>query len=158
MELDEDEFRAQCRKDYRTPEWHAYSLKTCAKRGHRCQRCGRRGVRLVVHHRYYLRGLRLWEYDDEAVEVVCASRCHREADRDREDQNRLDRIRKEFGPEALKHVSPHQSELRKLAQVETPFKQWLIDSGVYPGIGIGIIGCTHSGISGMNFPRTSVGT
>ncbi len=136
MELDEDEFHAQLRKqhrkDCRTKEWKAYVSEMRAKRGHRCERCGRRGGRLTVHHRYYEDGLRLWEYPDNAVQLVHTGRCHREADRDREEQDRRDRIRKEFGPEALKEERPYGSELGELAQSETPFKRWLIDSTRLP--------------------------
>lgn len=135
MELDEDDFRARYRKDWRTPEWRAFSAKMIAKRGNRCQRCGRRGPRgLVVHHVGYLFGRRAWEYDDaeELLEVVCNGRRHREADCDREDQNRLDKIHKEFGPEALTFQPPHRSELRKFAKVERRFMQWVIESGRLP--------------------------
>jgi hypothetical protein len=134
--MDEDAFlsklRKQHRKDCRAPEWKAYVFEMCAKRGHRCERCGRRGGRLTVHHKCYEDGLRLWEYPDHAVQVVHVGDCHREADDEREEQNRRDKISKEFGPEALKELPPPESELRKLAQNETPFKQWLIDCGRLP--------------------------
>ena len=131
MELDDDEFHAQLRKEHRkdcrAPEWTPYVSEMCVKRGHRCAICGKRDGCLTVHHKYYERGLRLWEYPDDGVEVVHQGRCHRKADREREEQNQRDRICKEFGPEALKELPPTETEWRELAQHDTRFKQWLID-------------------------------
>jgi hypothetical protein len=136
MDLDEDDFRQQLRKqhrrDCRTREWKAYVQEMCVKRKYRCQLCGRRGGRLTVHHRYYERGLRLWEYDDDAVELVHIGGCHLGAHADQEEEQRLHEIydKGDYGPDLT--LPPTETELRELARVEASFKGWLILNEIVP--------------------------
>src|SRR5437867_8268021 len=69
------------RRQTRTQEWKEYVKEMRAKRGQRCEKCGRVGGTLTVHHLEYRRpNLNLWEYKDDEVEVVHAGRCHQQAD------------------------------------------------------------------------------
>lgn len=55
-------------------EWQAFASGLKKKRGGRCEIC-RSPHGLQVHHNYYVRGRRLWEYEGEAVRVLCDA-CH----------------------------------------------------------------------------------
>ncbi len=101
----------------------------------RCHKCGRRGRRFAVHHRYYEYGRLPWDYPDEAYMVVCGGECHREADEDREEEERDRQNSQRFGGlwEAGKKTQmPREKELRKLATFEAEFKTWLIREGIPP--------------------------
>ena len=98
----------------------------------RCKRCGRKGGRLAVHHPEYEYGRMPWDYPDEAYEVVCSGRCHREADEDREEQ---EADAKNVGrgwqwDEGKKHQRPNRRESEKLAKYEAEFRTWLIRKGI----------------------------
>lgn len=70
--------RAQLKRmpfeEYRmTPEWQCKRTQALTRAGYRCQVCGRRDVRLDVHHNTYER------YGDESIHdlVVLCEECHR---------------------------------------------------------------------------------
>src|SRR5262245_36255169 len=73
------------RRQTQTPQWKAYAEEMKKERGYRCEKCGRVGGKLAVHHPEYQHpNVNLWEYED--VEVVCAGRCHRIVDARREEE------------------------------------------------------------------------
>ena len=112
----------------RSPEWREKRKEIIAK-SLRCQKCGRTGRRLTVHHSYYDYGRLPWDYPDEAHMVVCNGRCHREADEDREEQQRDAGNYKLFGWQwelGKACQRPNKRELRRLAKYEAEFKAWLI--------------------------------
>jgi hypothetical protein len=100
----------------------------------RCERCGRKGGRLAVHHPKYEYGRMSWDYPDDAYVVVCAGRCHREADEEREEQQREAEDYDNFGGGwqwelGKKERPPKEEELRRLAKCESEFKAWLSGTG-----------------------------
>jgi hypothetical protein len=114
------------RRQTRTPQWKAYREEMFAKRGQRCEKCGRVAGALAVHHREYKHpNLNLWEYEDNEVEVLHAGRCHRKADTQREEEEYEERVRSETSPEALIYQRPLPSEARKLAQYKPLFLAWI---------------------------------
>jgi hypothetical protein len=69
-----------------------------------------------------------WDYPDDAYMVVCSGRCHREADADKEEQERDARNYKQYPWQwelGKKEPPPRDRELRKLAKHEPEFKAWL---------------------------------
>lgn len=60
--------------DIKDERWIAKSLLLRKNANYICERCGCKG-RVVVHHSYYLDGLHLWDYPDEALMVLCMN-CH----------------------------------------------------------------------------------
>jgi hypothetical protein len=108
-------------------EWCEKRKEIIAK-SPRCQKCGRGGRRFAVHHAYYDYGRLPWDYPDNAYMVVCNGRCHREADEDREDQQKDVENYKLYGWQwelGKKEQPPRERELRKLARYESEFKAWL---------------------------------
>ncbi len=61
--------------------------------------------------------------------VVCSGRCHREADEDREEQQKDAENPERLGWQGelgKKEQPPRERELRKLATYEVEFKAWLL--------------------------------
>jgi hypothetical protein len=115
-------------------EWREKSKAVIAN-SPRCQKCGRTGRRLAVHHHYYEYGRFPWDYPDEAYMVVCNGRCHREADEDREEQQRDTKNYDCFGWQwelGKNEQRPKQKELRRLTKYEAEFKAWLIRKEIPP--------------------------
>ncbi|HAF13076.1 MAG TPA: hypothetical protein DCK99_05120 [Blastocatellia bacterium] len=131
---DESDERYDYAKLLKRREWREKKNEIIAK-SPRCQKCGRTGRRFAVHHSYYDYGRLPWDYPDEAYMVVCNGRCHREADEDREEQQRdaenYDRFvwQWELGK---KEQPPREKEFRRLATYESEFKAWLVRT-ILPG-------------------------
>jgi hypothetical protein len=107
-------------------QWKAYVDEMCEKRGYRSEICGYVGGRLTVHHMdYHDPSLNLWEYEEDEVQVVHIGACHRKADREREKEHERRISNEEIGPEDRIYFPPNEEEMRKLAQYEPQFKQWL---------------------------------
>jgi len=61
-------------KDLKDGRWRLKRQKVVAKAMFKCSECGSGGV-LDVHHLYYVKGKRLWEYPYKALVVLCRD-CH----------------------------------------------------------------------------------
>ena len=119
------------KKLLRRREWRERRTALLAK-SPRCQKCGRLGGRLAIHHPEYTYGRMPWDYADDEYMVVCAGRCHREADEEREEQERAAK-NAHLGwqwEEAKKHERPNRGESEKLAKCEAEFKTWLMRKGI----------------------------
>jgi hypothetical protein len=57
------------------PKWKAKSAKIRDRDGHKCVKCGAKGVELHVHHKYYIFGREPWDYTDKALITLCGA-CH----------------------------------------------------------------------------------
>lgn len=112
----------------RRREWREKSGELKAK-SPRCEKCGRKGGPLAVHHRWYEYGRLPWEYPDEAYMIVCSGRCHREADREREEQKKDAENHRMYGWQAglAKKTRPLKGkELRLFENHKLEFNAWLI--------------------------------
>lgn len=75
-------------EDLKHPMWQERRLRVFERAGFMCIRCKSQDNQLHAHHKVYIRGHRLWEYEDEMLECLC-ERCHRKA-HDQKDE--LDQI------------------------------------------------------------------
>lgn len=57
------------------PRWQKRRLEIFSRDGFACTECKCETRELHAHHRYYLRGRKPWEYDDDALTTLC-ERCH----------------------------------------------------------------------------------
>ena len=64
-------YAEQCRK----PQWQKKRLEILERDGWECQECGNTDKTLVVHHRYYKRGAKPWDYPTGALVTLCEG-CH----------------------------------------------------------------------------------
>jgi hypothetical protein len=58
------------------PKWQKKRLEVLSRDGFTCCNCGSEDTTLQVHHTYYERGLRPWEYPLESYWTLCEP-CHK---------------------------------------------------------------------------------
>ncbi|KKN79627.1 hypothetical protein LCGC14_0338310 [marine sediment metagenome] len=67
------------RKTYREllkhPNWQKKRLEILERHEFQCQACEKEGETLHVHHSYYEKGFKPWEYPDESLWCLCEG-CH----------------------------------------------------------------------------------
>lgn len=64
----------------RHPSWQRKRLEILEREDFTCEQCGGEkgeALPLHVHHMYYERGLKPWEYPDESLRCLCET-CHKE--------------------------------------------------------------------------------
>ena len=60
---------------YKHPNWQKKRLESLNDAGFKCQCCGATEAQLHVHHKQYIKGRRIWEYELPDFEVLCDG-CH----------------------------------------------------------------------------------
>lgn len=58
------------------PKWQRKRLEIMERAGFECEECGVDNETLNVHHGYYEKGLKPWEYPDETLSCLCED-CHK---------------------------------------------------------------------------------
>lgn len=59
------------------PKWQKRRLEVLSAANFQCKRCGASEDTLHVHHRHYVKGRMVWEYDDSELIALCEF-CHHE--------------------------------------------------------------------------------
>lgn len=59
----------------KNPKWQRKRLEILNLRGFKCELCSCETKELHVHHRFYLKGREVWEYDNDVFKVLCCD-CH----------------------------------------------------------------------------------
>ncbi len=60
---------------YKHPKWQAKRLEIMRRDKFKCRLCDSEDKQLHVHHRYYKRAVKLWEYKNTCYLTTC-NRCH----------------------------------------------------------------------------------
>lgn len=60
----------------KSPEWQKKRLEILNLRGFKCEKCGNKEKTLHVHHRFYISGRLIHEYDNDVLQVLCED-CHK---------------------------------------------------------------------------------
>ena len=60
------------------PNWQKKRLEILECAGFECENCGSKKDTLHVHHSYYEKGLKPWEYPNESMHCLC-KHCHQKA-------------------------------------------------------------------------------
>lgn len=82
---------------YKSPLWQKKRLEILERDDYQCQGCGDKESQLQVHHGYYEKGLKLWEYDNDTLWTYCEP-CHKQAhDLKGEIYKKIARIELNFG-------------------------------------------------------------
>lgn len=68
---------------YKHPNWQKKRLEALEESEFTCQRCFDGESQLHVHHKRYVSGRKVWEYNNTELEVLCDS-CHELAHGDKE--------------------------------------------------------------------------
>ena len=59
----------------KSPKWQKKRLEVLELRGFKCEECKCEDKQLHVHHRFYIKGRKYWEYDNDVLQVLCED-CH----------------------------------------------------------------------------------
>ena len=60
------------------PKWQKKRLEIMDRVGFECENCGTEEDTLNIHHSYYEKGLKPWDYPDESLHCLCDA-CHKKA-------------------------------------------------------------------------------
>ena len=63
--------------DYLKPQWQKKRLEIMSRDEFKCVICGSEEKTLHVHHKYYIKGRKVWDYDNSILETLCCD-CHKE--------------------------------------------------------------------------------
>ena len=63
------------KEQLKSPKWQKKRLEVLSLRGFKCENCANEEKQLHVHHRFYLKGRKAWEYDNDVLQVLCET-CH----------------------------------------------------------------------------------
>lgn len=64
------------KKQYSNPQWQKKRLEIMQRDNFACEACGDTEEMLNVHHKHYIKGKKIWEYDDENLITLCEI-CHK---------------------------------------------------------------------------------
>ena len=59
------------------PKWQKKRLEILERANFKCEDCGADDITLHVHHTYYEKGHKPWEYPNDSLQCLC-EKCHRE--------------------------------------------------------------------------------
>ncbi len=65
------------KEQYLHPSWQRKRLEVMQAANFRCEMCGESEVTLNVHHRLYVKGRKVWEYENHNLQCLC-EQCHAE--------------------------------------------------------------------------------
>lgn len=66
------------------PRWQRKRLEIMEREKFQCQWCGDTKATLNIHHGYYKKGLKPWEYQDDTLYCLC-ERCHKVTSKNMDD-------------------------------------------------------------------------
>lgn len=59
-------------EQYNSPKWQKKRLEILNLHGFKCDECDNKEEKqLHVHHRFYIKGRKVWEYDNDVFQVLC---------------------------------------------------------------------------------------
>lgn len=100
------------------PLWQRKRLQILDRAKFRCESCGDEESTLHVHHGYYERGLKPWEYPDDSLHCLCES-CHES------DQELLTSVHRTIGRLAsswIESVAGYARAVESWSYPEVPFE------------------------------------
>jgi len=91
------------------PRWQKKRLEIMQLRGFKCEKCGSEDKELHVHHRCYINGREVWEYDNDIFQLLCHD-CHQ---KEHDKKNKIQEVRVEVIPDKYKEIIELISEGEK---------------------------------------------
>ena len=64
------------KEQYKHPKWQKKRLEILERDKYTCQSCGADDRQLHVHHRFYIKDRKVWEYDNDVFHALCED-CHK---------------------------------------------------------------------------------
>ena len=103
------------------PKWQKKRLMVMKLQDFSCEICGTEDKTLNVHHMYYDKNLKPWEYPDQSLHCLCEN-CHKEI---QEIQNQ---IKKQIGKIEISDIEKVLGYLKGLESTWYPMVEFCIDS------------------------------
>ncbi len=94
------------------PEWQRKRLEVMERAGFACEECGAGDKTLNVHHGYYEKGKKPWEYPTETLHCLCEP-CHKSA------QAAMDALKRKIGILASFHLQEVAGYISAMAILDT---------------------------------------
>lgn len=69
----------------KSPKWQKKRLEILQLHDFKCDECNDKETQLHVHHRFYIKGRKAWEYDNDVFQVLC-EKCHSKVHEKKESQ------------------------------------------------------------------------
>lgn len=85
-------------EQYKHPNWQRKRLEAMEAASFRCENCGDADTTLNVHHRHYVKGRKVWEYELHELSVLCEP-CH---ETEHDNKELLNLILMEIGPGSVR--------------------------------------------------------
>lgn len=82
------EIEMDWKDQYKHPNWQKRRLEVLQAHDFTCQLCWDKDETLNVHHKAYIKGRKVWEYDDDQLECLCET-CHEETHTNKENISAL---------------------------------------------------------------------
>lgn len=80
----------------KNPKWQKKRLEVLNLHGFKCEKCGCEDKELHVHHRFYIKGREVWQYDNDVFQVLCCD-CHeKEHSKEKESVSIVEVVPKRF--------------------------------------------------------------
>jgi hypothetical protein len=95
------------------PEWQRKRLEVMERAGFRCQQCRSNHQTLNVHHRYYSKGCKPWEYPDEVFLCLC-EQCHKDW------HDLMDKVKRDAGMLSKENLDKVRAFIRSLVVAAMP--------------------------------------
>lgn len=95
----------------RDPRWQEMRLRVMDRDGFSCLECGAKDKTLNVHHTYYAKGRKPWEYEPEALRTMCED-CHSHV------SDRIDEAKRLIGQLSIAALEEAIGYLRSKAWLE----------------------------------------
>lgn len=71
----ENKYQIEFKDQYLTDEWNEVRKRILERDKYTCKLCGEKDSKLQVHHKYYLKDIKAWQYSDDCYETLCYL-CH----------------------------------------------------------------------------------
>ena len=109
-------------QELKDTRWYSKRVVIIAKANYKCQECGSNG-KLDVHHLYYIKGKKVWQYPNKALVALCRE-CHTKW----HEQHRLE-YREEVWSNLVEYQPPKNRKIyfvkkgKKSVKKEVPYKK-----------------------------------
>lgn len=108
----------------KNPKWQKKRLEVLNLRGFKCELCSCETKELHVHHRFYLKGREVWEYDNDVFQVLCCD-CHT---KEHENKNAVTEKIIEVIPDKYKRLISLLEKLNEIDARNTDFIETIFSS------------------------------
>ena len=110
----------------KSPKWQMKRNEILNLKGYKCEQCGDTETQLHVHHRFYIKGRKIHEYDNDVLQVLCEN-CHSAVHAKKEIDENVTIISKMFIDLPSYHREGCMLILKSIIDIDTNHYDGIID-------------------------------